>query len=254
MSYEQCAARSRARSRSASTRSCRCRSRAARNRPRVTPPYVLSDAVRRAERAPAGICPTSPTAGASRPEQMPQLPPAPQTGRLRVLNISQHFFSGQAPINDAVRPQRLQALRGARRRRRLRHVPDREVLRTRAAHRHVPRPARADDDLRAGEADVPVDRDEPDDRRVPDACRSRRRSSTRRRGSRSPAVRAASATSRTAGRATSGIAGTSIPGVEQQIADDGRARAAARARALRRQLRRRRRAVGRHRRREQPRR
>jgi hypothetical protein len=31
---------------------------------------------------------------------MPQLPPAAQSGRLRVLNISQHFYSGQAPIND----------------------------------------------------------------------------------------------------------------------------------------------------------
>ena len=30
---------------------------------------------------------------------MPVLPPAAQTGRLRVLNTSGHFFSGQAPIN-----------------------------------------------------------------------------------------------------------------------------------------------------------
>jgi len=29
---------------------------------------------------------------------LPQLPPAAQTGRLRVVNLSQHFFSGQAPI------------------------------------------------------------------------------------------------------------------------------------------------------------
>jgi hypothetical protein len=32
------------------------------------------------------------------PSELPQLPPASQTGRLRVLNISQHFYSGQAPI------------------------------------------------------------------------------------------------------------------------------------------------------------
>jgi hypothetical protein len=34
------------------------------------------------------------------PEQLPQLPPSSQTGKLRVLNISQHFYSAQAPIND----------------------------------------------------------------------------------------------------------------------------------------------------------
>jgi len=31
-------------------------------------------------------------------EELPQLPPAATTGKLRVLNLSQHFFSGQAPI------------------------------------------------------------------------------------------------------------------------------------------------------------
>jgi hypothetical protein len=34
------------------------------------------------------------------PEQLPQLPAASQTGKLRVLNVSQHFYSAQAPIND----------------------------------------------------------------------------------------------------------------------------------------------------------
>jgi hypothetical protein len=34
------------------------------------------------------------------PEQLPQLPPSSQTGKLRVLNMSQHFYSAQAPIND----------------------------------------------------------------------------------------------------------------------------------------------------------
>ncbi|MDX6485916.1 MAG: hypothetical protein QOF43_1069 [Gaiellaceae bacterium] len=33
------------------------------------------------------------------PEQMPHLPPAAATGRLRVVNVSQHFYSAQAPIN-----------------------------------------------------------------------------------------------------------------------------------------------------------
>jgi len=31
---------------------------------------------------------------------LPQLPPASQTGRLRVVNLSEHFYSGQAPIRD----------------------------------------------------------------------------------------------------------------------------------------------------------
>ena len=34
------------------------------------------------------------------PEQLPQLPAAPQTGKLRFLSLSQHFYSAQAPIND----------------------------------------------------------------------------------------------------------------------------------------------------------
>ena len=116
----------------------------------------------------------------------------------------------------SLRPQRLQALRRGRRRRRLRHVPDREVLRARLAPRHVPRAARADDDLRARQADIPVDRDEQDDRRVPDdrdhAADRQRRDLARGR----PAARAASATSRTAGRGTSGTAGTSTRASRQR--------------------------------------
>jgi hypothetical protein len=34
------------------------------------------------------------------PEQLPQLPSSSETGKLRVLNLSQHFYSGQAPLND----------------------------------------------------------------------------------------------------------------------------------------------------------
>jgi hypothetical protein len=61
-------------------------------------PYVLSDAYS----AQAGIgwyLPDEPDGWGITPDQMPQLPPASQTGRLRVLNISQHFYSSQAPIN-----------------------------------------------------------------------------------------------------------------------------------------------------------
>jgi len=63
-----------------------------------TPPYVLSDAYG----AQAGIgwyLPDEPDGWGITPSELPQLPPASQTGRLRVLNISQHFYSGQAPIN-----------------------------------------------------------------------------------------------------------------------------------------------------------
>jgi len=34
------------------------------------------------------------------PEQLPQLPASSQTGKLRFLNLTQHFYSGQAPLND----------------------------------------------------------------------------------------------------------------------------------------------------------
>jgi hypothetical protein len=43
--------------------------------------------------------PDEPEAWGLSPSQLPVLPAAPDTGRLRVLNISQHFFSGQAPLN-----------------------------------------------------------------------------------------------------------------------------------------------------------
>jgi hypothetical protein len=61
-------------------------------------PYVLSDAYS----AQAGIgwyLPDEPDGWGITPSELPLLPPAAQTGRLRVLNISQHFYSGQAPIN-----------------------------------------------------------------------------------------------------------------------------------------------------------
>ncbi len=65
----------------------------------VSPPYVLSDQYG-AENGSGWYLPDEPDGWGITPEQMPHLPPAAQTGRLRVLNISQHFFSKQAPIND----------------------------------------------------------------------------------------------------------------------------------------------------------
>jgi hypothetical protein len=65
----------------------------------VTPPYVLSDEYG-AQNGSGWYLPDEPDGWGITPAQMPQLPPATQTGRLRVLNISQHFYSGQAPIND----------------------------------------------------------------------------------------------------------------------------------------------------------
>src|SRR3954453_976240 len=65
----------------------------------VTPPYVLSDDYGKTN----GIgwyLPDEPDGWGITPEQMPSLPAADTTARLRVLNLSQHFFSGQAPIND----------------------------------------------------------------------------------------------------------------------------------------------------------
>ena len=183
---------------------------------------------------------------------MPQLPPASQTGRLRVLNISQHFYSGQAPINaqfdrndykrfaalaDVVGFDMYPIVKFCGR------VPLTDMF-------HAQRELMTT--VRAGEADVPVDRDEPDDGRVPDARRSRRRSSTPRPGLLWPAVRAASATSRTAGRATSGIAGTSRPASRRRSQTTVGARATPCAGALRRAVRRRRRALERHRRGEHP--
>jgi Fibronectin type III domain len=65
----------------------------------VSPPYVLSDqyGVRNGS---GWYLPDEPDGWGTTPEQMPHLPPVAQTGRLRVVNVSQHFFSGQAPIND----------------------------------------------------------------------------------------------------------------------------------------------------------
>jgi hypothetical protein len=65
----------------------------------VTPPYVLSDDYN----ADAGVgwyLPDEPDGWGITPDQLPKLPPVADTGRLRVLNVSQHFFSGQLPIND----------------------------------------------------------------------------------------------------------------------------------------------------------
>lgn len=71
----------------------------------VDPPpaavHVLSDTYTMTGAGDAGwYLPDEPDGWGIAPEQMPQLPPASTTGRLRVLNISQHFFSEQAPVND----------------------------------------------------------------------------------------------------------------------------------------------------------
>jgi hypothetical protein len=65
----------------------------------VVPPYVLSDQYD-AQNGSGWYLPDEPDGWGITPEQMPQLPPVAQTGRLRVENVSQHFFSKQAPIND----------------------------------------------------------------------------------------------------------------------------------------------------------
>jgi hypothetical protein len=63
--------------------------------------HVLSDNYATAGAGEAGwYLPDEPDGWGIAPEQMPRLQPAAATGRLRVLNISQHFFSEQAPIND----------------------------------------------------------------------------------------------------------------------------------------------------------
>jgi len=64
----------------------------------VVPPYVLSDQYG-GEAGSGWYLPDEPDGWGITPDQMPQLPPVAQSGRLRVLNISQHFYSGQAPIN-----------------------------------------------------------------------------------------------------------------------------------------------------------
>ena len=65
----------------------------------VTPPYVLSDQYN-GQNGAGWYLPDEPDGWGLTPDELPQLPPAAETGRLRVLNVSQHFFSGQAPIND----------------------------------------------------------------------------------------------------------------------------------------------------------
>src|SRR5262249_27007251 len=70
--------------------------------PDPPPPSVhaLSDAYSPAGAGDAGwYFPDEPDGWGIPPEQLPALPPSADTGRLRVLNISQHFYSGQAPIN-----------------------------------------------------------------------------------------------------------------------------------------------------------
>ena len=64
----------------------------------VSPPFVLGDDY--ATAAGAGwYLPDEPDGWGIAPEQLPHLPPVAETGRLRVLNVTQHFYSGQAPIN-----------------------------------------------------------------------------------------------------------------------------------------------------------
>jgi hypothetical protein len=63
------------------------------------PPYVLSDSYGSAQGG-GWYLPDEPDGWGLTPDELPHLPPASATGRLRVLNVSQHFYSGQAPIND----------------------------------------------------------------------------------------------------------------------------------------------------------
>jgi hypothetical protein len=65
----------------------------------LTPPYVLSDDYAGA-RGIGWYLPDEPDGWGVSPDQLPHLAPVADTGRLRVLNVTQHFFSGQAPIND----------------------------------------------------------------------------------------------------------------------------------------------------------
>jgi hypothetical protein len=65
----------------------------------VTPPYVLSDDYGKTNGV-GWYLPDEPDGWGITPEEMPHLAAVARTGQLRVLNISQHFYSGQAPIND----------------------------------------------------------------------------------------------------------------------------------------------------------
>jgi hypothetical protein len=64
----------------------------------VTPPYLLSDDYAN-ERGSGWYLPDEPDGWGITPDELPHLPNVAETGRLRVLNISQHFFSDQAPIS-----------------------------------------------------------------------------------------------------------------------------------------------------------
>ena len=61
---------------------------------------VLSDTYTPGAAGSAGwYLPDEPDGWGLTPAQLPVLPPAAATGRLRVVNVSQHFYSGQAPLN-----------------------------------------------------------------------------------------------------------------------------------------------------------
>ena len=64
----------------------------------VTPPYVLGDSYNNQQGA-GWYLPDEPDGWGIAPAEMPKLPAAADSGMLRVLNISQHFYSGFAPIN-----------------------------------------------------------------------------------------------------------------------------------------------------------
>jgi len=65
----------------------------------ATPPYVLSDAYD-ASRGAGWYLPDEPDGWGITPEQMPRLPPVSETGRLRVINVTGHFYREQGAIND----------------------------------------------------------------------------------------------------------------------------------------------------------
>jgi Purple acid Phosphatase, N-terminal domain len=64
----------------------------------VTPPYVLGDTYTTQTGA-GWYLPDEPDGWGLTPAQMPKLPPSTETGMLRILNLSQHFYSAFAPIN-----------------------------------------------------------------------------------------------------------------------------------------------------------
>lgn len=62
----------------------------------VTPPYVLGDDYS-VQQGAGWYLPDEPDSWGLTPSELPPVPAT--TGSLRVLNISQHFYSGQAPLN-----------------------------------------------------------------------------------------------------------------------------------------------------------